>query len=325
MPRVHGRVGVAALIPVGGPGDLGPDRSGFGGSVLSARLWFGEAEGFVAGHAPLQGAGENGQSRVVVVVYFGSVLAGGGAHDSSSALDEQAVEGDWRGEEQGIQRGGVEAFADERCGADDEDAVAGLGVGDAVDGASPVGAGHAAPQHQGGVSVLGQQRCQGVDVGDPSGEYEAVASAGQGRGDVADDLYVSGLVGDERTVDLRERARCGQIEVVEAEAGLVDVQQASRPCLRYPGVHERARLALGQGVADRSELPGDEFTESVAAGGCRGEPEPELGADAFDRVVIDGCREMVTFVDDDVPVALGELGDVVASGQGWQHRDVRRQ
>src|SRR5437764_3357341 len=31
---------------------------------------------------------------------------------------------------------------------------------------------------------------------------------------------------------------------------------------------------------------------------------------------------MVTLVDDDVPVPLGEVGDVVAAGQGGQHRDA---
>jgi len=31
---------------------------------------------------------------------------------------------------------------------------------------------------------------------------------------------------------------------------------------------------------------------------------------------------VVAFVDDDVPVACGEVGDVVAAGQGGQHRDV---
>ena len=53
-------------------------------------------------------------------------------------------------------------------------------------------------------------------MGDPPGEDEAVAPAGQGGGDVVDDLGVAGLVGDQRTVDLGERTRRGQVDVVVA-------------------------------------------------------------------------------------------------------------
>jgi hypothetical protein len=80
----------------------------------------------------------------VIVVNLGDVLAGGGSDHASGALDEQSVVGDRAGEEVGVERWGVEAFADEWCGADDEDAVAGFGVAEAVDRGSSVGGAHRA-------------------------------------------------------------------------------------------------------------------------------------------------------------------------------------
>src|SRR5215207_7927717 len=79
---------------------------------------------------------------------------------------------------------------------------------------------------------------------------------------------------------------------------------------------------VGHRVADGSELPGDELAEAVTPGRCRGEPEPELRADPFDRVLVRGGREMMALVDDDLAVPVGEGGDVVVPGQGGQHRDV---
>jgi hypothetical protein len=56
----------------------------------------------------------------VVVVDLGGLFAGRRADHASGTLDEQTVIGDRAGEEQGVECWGVEPFADERCGADDE-------------------------------------------------------------------------------------------------------------------------------------------------------------------------------------------------------------
>ena len=73
-----------------------------------------------------------GDLLVVVVVDLGDVFAWCRAGNSSGALDEQPVEGDRRGQEQGVECGSVEALADKRGSADDHNAVAGLGVGQVV-------------------------------------------------------------------------------------------------------------------------------------------------------------------------------------------------
>jgi hypothetical protein len=75
-------------------------------------------------------------------------------------------------------------------------------------------------------------------------------------------------------------------------------------------------------VPDGAELPGDELAESVTPGGCCGEAKPELRGDPFDRVLVCGRCQVVTLVDDYVPIPLGERGDVVASGQGGQQHDI---
>jgi len=263
----------------------------------------------------------------VVVVDLGDILAGRRADDPSGALDEQAVEGDRGGEEQRVECRRVEALADERCCADDEYAVAGLGIGETVDRGAPVGDGHAALQHERLVSACGQQGGEDFYVRDPSGEHEAVAPAPQRGRDVGDDLAVACLVSDESVVHLGERTGRGQVDIVAAEFGLVDVEQASGSRLGRPEVDEGVLTVadrsagrvgsrvVGDGVPGGSELPRDELVEPVTPYGCGREPEPELGTDPFDRVVVGGCREMVTLVDDDMPVSLGEVGDVVASAR----------
>jgi hypothetical protein len=68
----------------------------------------------------LERRGEDRRCRVVVVVDLGGLFAGRRADHASGTLDEQTVIGDRAGEEQGVECWGVEPFADERCGADDE-------------------------------------------------------------------------------------------------------------------------------------------------------------------------------------------------------------
>src|SRR5262249_52824447 len=237
------------------------------------------------------------------------------------ALDEQAVVGDRGGEEQRVQGWGVEAFADEWCCSDEENAVTGSGLGEVVHGGSPVAGRHAALQHERLVPARGQQGCEGVQVCDAAGEYQTVAATRQCCGHVGDDLGVACLVGDQGAVHRGECGRGGYVRV-GVEVGLVEVQQPSGSCPGVPDVNGRVLAVVCDGVPDGSELPGDEFAEPVAPGGCGGEPEPELCADLLDRVVVCGGREVVAFVDDDLPVAGGEFGDVAAFGEGGEHGDV---
>lgn len=136
----------------------------------------------------------------MVVVDFGDVFAGCGAYHSSGVLDEQAVEGDRGSEEQGVECGGVEALADERRGADDQDAVAGLRVGEAVHHRPTLGGAHSSLQDERFVSAQPKHGREDVHLGDSSGEYQAVPSAAEGCREVCDDLGVALLIGDEGAV-----------------------------------------------------------------------------------------------------------------------------
>jgi hypothetical protein len=55
-----------------------------------------------------------------VVVDFGGGLAGVGPQDTAGVLYEPAFEGDGCGEEEGVDCGAVEAFADVGAGGDDQ-------------------------------------------------------------------------------------------------------------------------------------------------------------------------------------------------------------
>src|SRR5664279_4422423 len=63
----------------------------------------GEAKAGVAGCALGQRGGEDAGGGVVVVVYFGRGLARVGAQDSSDVLNEVALLGYGRGEEEGVE------------------------------------------------------------------------------------------------------------------------------------------------------------------------------------------------------------------------------
>ena len=56
----------------------------------------------------------------MVVVHGCGGLRGVGTGDATDVLHEAVLEGDRRCQEQGVEGGAVEAFADERAGADDQ-------------------------------------------------------------------------------------------------------------------------------------------------------------------------------------------------------------
>jgi hypothetical protein len=101
-----------------------------------------------------------------------------------------------------------------------------------------VGGGHVALQHERLVSACGQQGGEDFYVRDPSGEHEAVAPAPQRGRDVGDDLAVACGVRDQSAVHFGERTGRGQVDIVGAEFGLVDVEQASWSRLGRPEVDE---------------------------------------------------------------------------------------
>jgi hypothetical protein len=159
-------------------------------------------------------------------------------------------------------------------------------------------------------------------VGDAPGEDQTVASAGQGRGDVVGDQGVAFLVEGQPPVHLGQRAWRVQLDVAGLELGVVQEQHASRSGFGMHGGGEGSLFLVGHGVPHGTELPGDELPEAVAPGGGGGEAEPELRGDRLDGVLVGGGAEVMTLVDDDVPVIVGEGGDVVASGQRRKQRDV---
>jgi hypothetical protein len=77
-------------------------------------------------------------------VHLRDVLSGRRADDPAGALDQETVEGDRPRQEQGVESGCIEAFADERRRADDQDPVADLRLGEPVDCRTPIRSGHSA-------------------------------------------------------------------------------------------------------------------------------------------------------------------------------------
>ena len=178
------------------------------------------------------------------------------------------------------------------------------------DRGSAVGGGHAALQHERLVSARGEHGSKGLDVGDPSGEDEAVAPAPQGGGDVVDDLGVAGLVDGQCAVHLGERARRGQVpSSPELEGGLVDVQQASGSGV---GVSPRPRGCPGRpcvGVMVCRTGPSCQVTSSPSPSrraGVAVRPSQNCAPIRLTEWSYAAAAEVVALVDDDVPVPVGE-------------------
>jgi hypothetical protein len=138
----------------------------------------------------------------VIVVDLGDVLVWCGSDDAAGALDEQTVVGDRPGEEKGIEGWGVEAFADERRGADDQQSVTGFGCVQSFDNRPTIGGTHRSLEHERLMSPCGEHCGKSLDVGDPSGEDQTIAATRQGRGNVIGDQSVSWLVEGQSPVHL---------------------------------------------------------------------------------------------------------------------------
>ena len=108
--------GGVVLFPLGieWEGDFdGPAGEGAGGEED------GVADGFVAGAATVEHAGKHGDVEVGVVVNLHHFFAMVESVKSSGVLCDGAAPGDGHGEEEGVEAGVVEAFADEFSGGND--------------------------------------------------------------------------------------------------------------------------------------------------------------------------------------------------------------
>jgi hypothetical protein len=156
----------------------------------------------------------------VVVVDLGGGLAGVGSEDPAGILDEPAFEGDRCDEEEGVESGAVEAFANVGAGGDDKQRrPVGRVLQPGVGGGVGFGA-RAAAQDDRVVSSLGKCLRECLEVVGALGEHEAVPTVLQGSGDVRDDLIGSGGVGGEVAVDGSDAARSGRIKVCPSTANV---------------------------------------------------------------------------------------------------------
>ena len=161
----------------------------------------------------------------MVVVDLGGGLAGVRAQDPPGVLDEAPFERDRRGEEQGVQGRAVEALADVGAGGHDQQwRPAGLGLEPGEGGGAGLGA-HAAAQDDRSCPCVAQSCGEPLEVGGPLGEHQAVPPAGQGLGDVGDDLGGACVVGDQVPVDRGHPAGSGRVGVAGvAEPGGVHAE-----------------------------------------------------------------------------------------------------
>src|SRR3954447_14907007 len=106
-------------------------------------------------------------------MHLGGGLAGERAEDPAGVLHESALEGDRCGEEEGVERGAVEALAYVRTGGDDQQWRS---VGLRHKPGERCGSGlraHAATRYEGLVAPLAECGDEPVQGCGPLGEYEA--------------------------------------------------------------------------------------------------------------------------------------------------------
>jgi hypothetical protein len=145
----------------------------------------------------------------VVVVNFGGGLPVAGAEDAPGVLDKPALVGDWRGEEEGVEGGAVEALPGVRAGRDREQRrPAGPGL-QPRQGGGPLFSAHATLEHDRVMARLAQHSGECLQVGGLAGQHEAVPALGEGDADVGGDLPVAVLVGDQVLRRHRPRGRRG--------------------------------------------------------------------------------------------------------------------
>ena len=127
----------------------------------------------------------------MVVVHFGGLLAWMGSEDAAGVLDEASLERDRACEEQGVECGTVEAFADEVSGGNDEQWRTAVGRDEPLVGGRALLRAHAALEDDWIQPPLGECLSEVVDVAGALGENEAVPTATEGIDYVGEDLFVA--------------------------------------------------------------------------------------------------------------------------------------
>src|SRR5215212_6070580 len=256
-------------------------------------------------------------------MHLGGGLAGERPQNATGVLHEAALERDGGCEEESVEGRAVEALADVGAGGYHEQLWS---VGfwfETREGGGPGLGPHAAAEDDWFMPAKAQRGHQPVQVLGPLGEYEAVPATSESGHDVIGDLSGAGPVGDQIAVDRRDAAGGGGVGVagVTVVRG-VDVQDRFRRLNVGGAAAQSADARLGDGVADRAELQGDEVVELVAPVRRGGQPEPAAGRDLPDSLLEGGGGHVVTLVDHYQPVVAGPAGDVVATGKGLQGGDV---
>ena len=179
----------------------------------------------------------------MVIVDLRSGLTGICTQDPPGVLDESAFEGERCGEEQGVQGGTVEAFADVRAGGDDKEAPSGrVGLEPGQCGRASFGA-HAAAEHNRVVAQLAEHGDQTVKVTQPLSQHEAVPASGECIRDVTNDLGRPDRIGGEVVVDRGDPAwggRVGLSRVTELRG--MDAQVRSRMPGQFPQLNAQRNL-----------------------------------------------------------------------------------
>src|SRR5690625_4143216 len=98
-----------------------------------------------------------------------------------------------------------------------------------------------------------------------------------------------------------ERALVGELEGSHGGRVLVGDVHGATALHHYAGLN--------------SQMPADERLQTVPSSQRRCEPQPEAGTDALHRVIVGRGREVVTLIDNHMPVPPGQLFDVVATGE----------
>src|SRR5699024_6049187 len=200
-----------------------------------------------------------------------------------------------------VQCRGIESLADERGRAEHEDAVVLIGLGESRDHLSAVRRRQSAVQQQRWMALLPEQSLELVELGDATGEHKTVAATRECRGDIAGDLAVARGIHRDLALDLGEAAGCIEVDLA-AEGGYTDAQGPRRDAsLLVPSSERSSRRGL-EGVPDRPQMPADERLQTIPSSQRRCEPQPEAGTDALHRVIVGRGREMVTLIDNHMPV-----------------------
>ena len=169
--------GGVVLFPLGveGKGDF--DRpAGEGARGEEYRV----ADGFVAGAAAVEHAGEHGDVEVGVVVDLHHLFAVMEAMESAGVLRDGPAPGDGHGEEEGVEAGVIEAFTDEFSGRDDEARFVFGDVGELFEGGTEGFFSEAAFEGDDVLDFFFEEVGQELDVLGSFGQDEGGAASAEG-------------------------------------------------------------------------------------------------------------------------------------------------